>query len=261
MTAMMLGEFALWQWGLMLVIVLIGGFVHGFVGIGMPLIATPLFAMLFGFQRAVPMLVIPTLVLVIMAFFAFGREVEPREALRRFWPLLIFPPLGVVLGTQALFVLSSNTLALMLAVVLVLFLALDWRGNTRSALMQRHPAWFAVPFGLAAGFCEGTVNVSGPMLLIYFLLLELPANAIITLLNVVFLIGKVVQSGALIQIGAFDAAVLQVAVPISLASAVTFVVGARLRRRFDSSRYRGWLKITLAVMVVLLLLRVATSAS
>ena len=261
MSALMLGEFALWQWALMLVIVLVGGFVHGFVGIGMPLIATPLFAMLFGFQRAVPMLVIPTLALVVMAFFAFGRAVAPREALRDFWPLLIFPPIGVVLGTQALFVLSSNTLALMLAVVLMLFLALDWRGGTRFPIMQRHPALFAVPFGLAAGFCEGTVNVSGPMLLIYFLLLDLGANAIITLMNVVFLIGKLVQSGALQRAGAFDAAVLQVALPISLCSAATFVAGVRLRRRFDSSRYRGWLKITLAVMVVLLLARVATSGS
>lgn len=253
---MMLGEFSMLQWTLMLAIGLIGGLVHGFVGIGMPLIATPLFAMLFGFQRAVPMLVIPTLVMVLCTFAAFGRSIDARDAFRRYWPLLITPPIGILLGTRALFVLPSRWLALMLAVVLILFLALDWRSGARSRTMQRHPAWFAVPFGLAAGFCEGTVNVAGPMLLIYFLLLDLQANAIITVMNVVFLLGKLVQSAALYQAGAFDAAVLQLALPYSLASAAMFVVGVRLRRRFDPSRYRGWLKATLWVMALLLLVRV-----
>ena len=252
----MVGEFTVLQWGLMLSIGLAGGLVGGFVGIGMPLIATPLFAMLFGFQRAVPMLVIPTLVTVLCTFVAFGRALDVRTALARYWPLLVTPPIGVVLGTEALFVLPSSGLALMLALVLIAFLALDRRAGARSVTMQRHPAWFAVPFGLAAGFCEGTVNVAGPMLLIYFLLLDLPANAIISVMNVVFLLGKLVQSAALFRAGAFDAVTLQPALPFSLAAVATFVVGVRLRQRFDPARYRGWLKATLAVMAMLLLIRV-----
>ena len=55
---MLIGEFSDLQWTAMLVIGMGAGLIHGFVGIGFPLIATPLFALLFGFQRAVPILVL-----------------------------------------------------------------------------------------------------------------------------------------------------------------------------------------------------------
>jgi uncharacterized membrane protein YfcA len=255
-----IGEFSLLQWALMLAIGLISGFVHGFVGIGFPLIATPLFALMFSFQRAVPMLVLPTLVLVVCTFVAFGHAISARAAFQRYWPLLLMSPLGIVAGTRALFTVEPNLLMVMLAAVMSLYLYLDWRGRTRVMLMDRHPTAFAFPFGLAAGFCEGAVNVSGPMLLIYFLLLDLEATAIIAVMNYLFLLGKVVQSGVLTMRGAFDQAVLQTVVPLSLAGAATFFVGVRLRSRFDPRRYRGWLKATLAFMVLMLLLRVVRGA-
>ena len=253
----MIGDFSLLQWLLMLAIALASGFVHGFVGIGFPLIATPLFALMFSFQRAVPMLVLPTLVLVACTFVAFGKAISPREAFRRYWPLLPMSPIGILIGTQLLFAVDQDLLMITLAGIMGLYLYLDWRGRTRVDLMHRHPTAFAFPFGLAAGICEGAVNVSGPMLLIYFLLLDLPAGAIIAAMNYLFLLGKVVQTGALGARGAFDPGVLQAALPLALAGAATFFSGVRLRSRFEPSRYRGWLKATLAFMALLLILRVA----
>jgi uncharacterized membrane protein YfcA len=252
-----LGEFSLLQWGLMLAVGLGAGFIHGFVGIGFPLIATPLFALVFSFQRAVPMLVLPTLVLVVCTFIAFGKAISARGAFKRYWPLLLMSPPGILAGTRALFTVNPDVLMVMLATVMGLYLYLDWRGRAQAGTMQRHPTAFAFPFGLAAGFCEGAVNVSGPMLLIYFLLLDLEATAIIAVMNYLFLLGKVVQTGALSLRGAFDEGVLQTALPLSAAGAATFFAGVRLRSRFDPSRYRGWLKATLAVMALTLLLRVA----
>jgi uncharacterized protein len=256
----LIGEFTLLHWTLMLAIALLSGLVHGFVGIGFPLIATPLFALMFSFQRAVPMLVLPTLVLVACTFVAFGKAISPRAAFHRYWPLLLMSPVGIVLGTRLLFAVDQDLLMMTLAGVMGLYLYLDWRGRNRVDLMQRHPTAFAFPFGLAAGTCEGAVNVSGPMLLIYFLLLDLEATAIIAAMNYLFLLGKVVQTGALAWRGAFDAGVLQAALPLSVAGALTFFGGVRLRSRFDAARYRGWLKATLAFMALMLLLRVARGA-
>ncbi|MGE0800408.1 MAG: sulfite exporter TauE/SafE family protein [Lautropia sp.] len=255
--ALLLGQFSAEQWALMLAIGLISGLVHGFVGIGFPLIATPLFALLFDFQQAVILLVLPTLVMVGCTFVAFGRVLDPRAALRRYWPLLPMLPLGIVAGTRALFVFDPRLLMLMLAAVIVAFLIVDRRRRGAVGVIDRHATGFAFPFGFLAGFCEGTVNVSGPMLLIYFLLLDLEATVIIAAMNYLFLIGKVVQSGTLLAHGAFDAAVWQAALPLSLAGAATFFIGVRLRGRVDPSRYRGWLKATLAVMALLLMVRVA----
>lgn len=253
----MIGEFPLLQWTLMLAIATASGFVHGFVGIGFPLLATPLFALLFSFQRAVPMLVLPTLVLVVCTFIAFRKAVSARESFNRYWPLLLMSPPGILAGTRVLFTVDADVLMVMLAVVMGLYLYLDWRGRARVGSMQRHPTAFAFPFGLAAGICEGAVNVSGPVLLIYFLLLDLEATAIIAVMNYLFLMGKIVQAGALTVRGAFDGAVLQTVLPLSAAGAVAFFAGVRLRSRFDPARYRGWLKATLAFMVLVLLLRVS----
>jgi uncharacterized membrane protein YfcA len=205
----------------------------------------------------VPMLVLPTLVLVACTFLAFGRAASPREAFARYWPLLLMSPPGILLGTRALFTVDAEVLMVTLATVMGLYLYLDWRRQARVAAIHRNPTAFAFPFGLAAGVCEGAVNVSGPVLLIYFLLLELDATAIIAVMNYLFLLGKVVQTGALTLRGAFDEGVLQTALPLSAAGAATFFSGVRLRGRFDPSRYRGWLKATLAFMALTLLLRVA----
>lgn len=249
----MIGEFAILQWALMLAVSLVSGFVHGFVGIGYPLVATPLFAFIFSFQRAVPLLVIPTMAAIVCTFFAFGRTIDWRDAWRRYWPLVLMSPIGLWFGTKALLVWPAQWLMLTLAAVIVVFLALDRKGTSRVDAMVRHPTAFAFPFGLVAGLCEGAVNVSGPILLIYFLLLDLQAITIIAILNALFLFGKIVQSGVLVVHGAFDAGVWQSALPLVATMVAAFVVGMRLRARFDSSRYRGWLKATLALMVGLLL--------
>ena len=249
----MIGEFTWLQWALMLAVSLGSGFVHGFVGIGYPLVATPLFALIFSFQRAVPLLVIPTIAAIVCTFFAFGRAVDWRESLRRYWPLVVTSPIGVWFGTKALLLWPAQWLMLILAAVITVFLVLDRKGASRIDAMVRHPTVFAFPFGLVAGLCEGAVNVSGPMLLIYFLLLDLPAVSIIAILNALFLFGKLVQSGVLVSQGVVDAGVLQAALPLVGTMVAAFVVGVRLRGRFDSSRYRGWLKATLGLMVALLL--------
>ncbi len=255
---MAIGEFTLLQWSLMLAIGLFSGLVHGFVGIGFPLVATPLFSLLFGFRQAIPLLVLPTLLMVVCTMTAFGRSLPPRDALRLYWPLLPTLPIGIYIGTRALFALDADALSLLLAAVVAIFLYLDRHGRSQVPLMQRHPTVFSVPFGLAGGICEGAVNVSGPMLLIFFLMLDLEAGAIIAVMSYLFLLGKVVQAAELGRIGALDAAVWQAALPLCATGAAMFFLGLRLRRRFDAARYRGWLKGTLALMVMLLVLRVVT---
>ncbi|MFN9774046.1 MAG: hypothetical protein ACK54X_15670 [Burkholderiales bacterium] len=51
---------ALPQWAAMVAIAIAAGFIHGFIGVGFPLLATPLFGLLFGWKAAVALLVLPT---------------------------------------------------------------------------------------------------------------------------------------------------------------------------------------------------------
>lgn len=249
------------QWTAMLAIAALSGLVHGFVGVGFPLLATPLFALMFGFQLAVVLLVLPTLAMTLCTLYAFHGSVRLREVLRVYWPLPVMMPIGLVAGVWALFALDAAVLMLLMAAVIVGYLLMDWLGRVETAPLRRAPTAWALPFGLFAGFCEGAINVAGPTLLIYFLLLEMPVASIIATMNYLFLLGKSVQALLLAQRGVLTGAVLQVAVPLAVAGALAYASGLALRRRFDPSRYRAWLKWTLAAVAAVLVLRVLSGAT
>jgi uncharacterized membrane protein YfcA len=256
MTDAVLQGFTATQWGLMLAIAVASGLVHGFVGIGFPLLATPLFGLLFGWKLAVTLLVLPTLAVTGTTLFAFRGQARLGDALRRYWPLPLTMPVGLAAGVWALYALPASWLMLQMAAVIGVYLVLDRLGGAGFTALRAHPTLLAVPFGLAAGFCEGAVNVAGPMLLIYFLLLDLPVASIIALMSWLFVLGKTVQTVLMAQRGAFDESVLVAAVPLAVVGIVGYQYGARLRGRADPSRYRGWLKATLALMAAGLVLRV-----
>ena len=78
-------------------------------------------------------------------------------------------PIGVVVGPRGFCLMCARRLMRSVAVGVSVVPGLGWRSRARIALVSRHPTAVAFPFGLLAGCCEGTVNVSGPMLLIFFL--------------------------------------------------------------------------------------------
>jgi uncharacterized protein len=249
------------HWIAMLAIAALSGLMHGFVGIGFPLFATPLFGLLFGFKLAVALLVLPTWIVTLCTVYAFRGQAKLRDAARLYWPLALMLPLGLYAGVWALHALDAAVLMLIMASVLCVYLLLDWFGHSDMPAARRHPTLLAVPFGLAAGFCEGAINVAGPVLLIYFLVLDMPIAALIAVLNWLFLFGKSVQAVFMAERGAFGPLAFQAFVPLALTGSIAYFVGLSLRQRFNPSRYRGWLKATLALMAAGLLIRVASGGA
>lgn len=243
------------QWGAMLAIALAAGITYGFVGVGFPLLATPLFGLLFGWKTAVALLVLPTLIVTLVTVFVYRGQVDLRGAMRTYWPLLAVSPFGVAVGVHALHTVRADLLMLSMAAMLIGYLLLDRLGRTDLPWARAHPTRLAVPFGLLAGFSEGALNVAGPVLLVFFLLVDLPVATTIAVLGWLFFAGKSVQAVLMAQRGAFDATVLAAALPLAAAGTAGVFAGLRLRARFDPSRYRGWLKATLAVVAAWLVVR------
>lgn len=258
MTETVVQAFPASHWIAMIAIAAAAGLMHGFVGIGFPLLATPLFGLLFGWKAAVTLLVLPTWLVTLAALWAYRGQADLRAASRVYWPLVALMPFGLAAGVHALYVVRADVLMLLMAGVLVAYLVLDRLGRTDVPAARAHPTLLAAPFGLFAGFSEGALNVAGPVLLIYFLLLDLPVGAIIAVMNWLFVLGKTGQALLMAQRGAFDASTLAPVLPIAVAGTVAYWTGLRLRARFDPSRYRGWLKATLALMATGLVLRVVS---
>ena len=255
--------FAHWsalQWAAMLVLAALGGLMHGFIGIGLPLLATPLLALILGFQTAVVVLVVPSMAVIAATFVAYRGSLALGVSLRRFWPLLVMAPLGLYTGVAAFYALDARILMVALALVVAVYLALDSLGRIRANLIRRYPLAFGFAFGFVGGLTEGAVNIGAPSYLIYFLLLDVPVASIIVILNFIFAVGKMAQAALLASHGAYTAPMLVTIAPLSLIAVAAFAIGLRLRARHDPARYRAWLKLALALMVMTLLGRALLGA-
>jgi len=235
-------------------IVFAAGLGHGLLGFGFPMLATPLLALMTDVRSAILLTLLPTLACNIPSILHGGRW---RESLGLHWPLALYVVLGGVVGTRVLMVSDPSPLRLLLAAMIVLYLVRPaGGGGLVGALVARRQLGYAL-FGLAAGFLAGTVNVLVPLLIIFTLELGLVPLAMVQLLNLCFLSGKLAQLGTFGVAGVIDATLVTTTLPLALVAAGALWLGLRLRQRIDAATYRRWVRGALAVLAVLLCLQYA----
>ncbi len=161
--------------------------------------------------------------------------------------------IGAFAGTRLLIVAPNEPFVLLLAAVLFVYLNMERLGKTNVRVVCEHPHASAVVFGLVAGVFEGTANVSGPPLLVYFLLIGLSPRAIVQTLNFAFVAGKSSQTVTWTVSGGISLAQWAQTLPWVLLAAVTLVFGRRIHDRLSTFTYMRWLRGFLWAMVALLL--------
>lgn len=237
----------------------LAGLVHGALGFGFPLVATPLVALVIDMKSAITLLAPVTLALVVISAL---RGAKLGALVRRFWFMPFGIALGAWLGTKVLLAAPPEPFLLVLALVLVLYLNLDRVAKGAeagsSALVQRLRAPFGFVFAFLAGVCEAIANVAGPVLFVYFMLLGAAPSQIVQTLNMCFTVGKGSQVLTLAGAGALSGAWVMVA-GLSVPSVAALATGMRMRERIDAQTYRAWLRKALWVMVVLLLVQFSRS--
>lgn len=231
-------------------VVLLSGFVQGAIGFGFPFVATPLIAVATDMRTAVIMVVLPTLVLNFVNLALSG---PLRPALKRFWMMPLYAMIGAFAGTWLFVSVPEVPYSLLLALITLLYLNLDrlFRGKWQTVL--RHERGFGVLAGSAAGLFEGTVNVAGPPLIIYYLALGLAPSLFVQGLNICFVVGKLVQFSVLATRGGVTAAEWLATLPLVVVGVAAFLLGLRIRNRIDAVTFRVWVKRALFVIALVLL--------
>ena len=227
----------------------LAGLVHGALGFGFPLVATPLVALVIDMKSAITLLAPVTLALVVISALRGGKL---GALVRRFWFMPFGIALGAWLGTKVLLAAPPEPFLLVLAAVVLLYLNLDRLGLGNSPLVQRHPAPFGLGFGFAAGVTEAVANVAGPLLLVHFMLLGLAPTQLVQTLNLCFAVGKGTQVATWAASGGMTPALWMAVVAFSLPSVAALFFGMRVRGRIDAATYRRWLRGALWVMAGLL---------
>ena len=247
-------DLPVWTLAFIAGVMLLSGFVHGVIGFGFPIVATPLLTLVLDFKAAILISVVPTLVLTVLNAFRGGRL---RESIGRFWYLPLCLAVGSYAGTRLLIVAPSEPFLVVLALVLLVYLNLERLGGAKIGIVRRHPAPFAVAFGFAAGVFEATVNVAGPALLVFFMLAGISPRLLVQAFNFSFILGKGTQLATWTVAGGVRPGEWLSTVPWALVACAALVAGWRLHDRVSTEAYTRWLRGFMWVMAAALLVQFA----
>lgn len=228
--------------------------VHGMLGIGFPLVATPLLAMITDVKTAILILVLPTVVLNIASILWGGQW---RRSIGVYWPLALYGMIGNFIGARLLITISPDFFRIILAGMLILYLNSERIGIGFSRV-HRYPRISAAVFGLGAGLLGGTVNVMIPALIIYALEIKMPRDIMIPVFNFCFLFGKLTQGAVFIGAKLLTRDILYISIPLAILALVIMSCGMRIRGRIRARTYTRWLRVLLASMAFMLMVQFFT---
>jgi uncharacterized membrane protein YfcA len=237
---------------LLVAVMALAGVVHGALGLGFAMMATVPLALVTDVRSAILITLLPTMVVNVVSIAVAGGV---REALTRFWPLALLVAGGGMLGTYWLAGVDPGPFRLLLAAVIVLYINLDRLTRIRLTWVREYPVASLAVVGLAGGVLAGTTNVMVPILIVYALESGMRRALMVPVFNLCFLAGKLAQAGTFTMLGTAGPATLLLSAPLAAAAALALLVGIRIRGRLDAETYRAWLRKTLWVVAVVLVVQ------
>lgn len=228
---------------------LLAAFVKGITGLGFPLIATPMVALLLDIRTAIAILIIPNIVMDIAQVF---RRNFPVAVFRRFSGLLLLTVIGVFLGTGVLMILPLWALNLCLGIMLLLFV-----GSTLLRfdfeISPRAEGLLSPAVGLISGFLNGMTNAASPTLAVYLYSLKLEKTDFIKSISTIFIVTKVSQLVAVSTWNLFNRSLLTLSLAVTLFVLLGFYLGLKIQDRVNQQTFNRGLLLVLSVIGLVLI--------
>ena len=243
------------DWPVLLMVVaimLFAGLVHGTLGLGFPMVATPMLAVSFDVRSAILITLLPTVAVNLMSIW---NSRESINKVRQFWPLTGFTLLGSIIGAYILATVDPDPFRLVLAGLILLYLWTNYSGRISLQWIGNYPMIAMILFGLLAGLSGGITNVMVAILIIFFLSLKVPRTTMVPALNSCFLVGKVSQIVVLSMAGMISSSLLIETFPLALVAVSALLFGQTLRNKIALDVYRKILQLLLAVLAIVLMLQ------
>ena len=235
------------------IISLFAAFIHGSIGLGFPMVATPLLALFTDIQTAIILTIIPSLLTNLVSIKSEGNIMS---ASHRYLSLALFVMAGSALGTQVLIFTNSEIFKALLAVAIIVYLFAD-KINFNLAWVAEYQIFSRFVFGVSAGILGGLTNVMAPVLIIYTLESKHSKSDTIQALNFCFLFGKLTQFILFSINGKFTLDKLSVSSVMLIAASLALHIGITIRKKIELSAYRKILRLVLLILAVLLLIQVS----
>ena len=226
-----------------LLTVFLGSVIKGAVGMGVPLIATPILSMVVGVPNAVAIVTIPIFVTNFGQVLQFWSEIRQQ----RFLPVfLVAGVAGTVLGSAILVSVPMAWLELAVSLAVAAYLVLQLaRPNLRIA--PATSSRLAAPVGFVTGILQGSLGISSMASVTYLTLSGLTRSEFVGAISAIFLVFSLVQMTVLGIAGTLDLELASLGVISLAAVAVGMPIGNRLGRAMAPESFR------ILVLVVLVL--------
>jgi len=243
------------DWSMIIVVLAImffAGLVHGTLGLGFPMVATPMLAIFFDVRTAILITLLPTIAINIASIW------NSRNSLGhfgRFSPLIFFILPGSLVGAYILAIADPAPFRLALAGLILLYLWTNLSGRLPRQWLSSNLMLAMVLFGFTAGFSGGTTNVMVAILIVFFLSLEVPRSSMVPVLNACFLVGKVSQIVVLSLAGLVGLSLFYETAPLAIAAVLALLFGQRIREKIAVDVYRRILHGILVIMAIILIVQ------
>jgi len=228
--------------------------VHGSIGFGFPMIATPLLALIMDIQSAIIITLIPTLLMNIITIASEAKFNLQAfiEAFKRHYQLATYALIGTVCGTLMLIYSNSELFKVLLAFAILIYLISD-KVKLNMPWLVRYPRSAKLIFGLGAGLLGGLTNVMAPILIIYSIELKKSKQDIIQASNICFLFGKVTQIFLFSVSAKFTFNELSISSLMFVVSAIAISIGIQIKERIKLEIYVKLLKLLLFSLAIIIL--------
>ena len=238
-----------WVWVLIYVTMLAAGLMQGMFGFGFPVIATPVTVLATDVKTAIVLNMLPTLTLNLINVVRGGNW---RASLGEYWRVAVYVAIGSFLGAQILVHAPAEPLRLALAAMIFGYLYQDQLARLDWSWLARRRRTSELIFGLTGGLFSGTVNLSLPVLLIYFMLLNVGVTTMTQILNFCFFGGRAMQAATLGAAGEISMAAALANIPLTLIAIAGLAIGARIQRLFSQETFTRMLNRILLVIALAL---------
>ena len=226
------------------IIIFISSLIHGSIGFGFPLIATPLLAIVTDMKTAILYIAIPTLLINLISIYSEGNFFQ---AIKRFYPLAITAMIGSTIGTLILIYSNTEFFKLLLAFSIFLYLFIQ-KFKIQMQWVEKKKRLSILVFGFLAGIIGGLTNAMASILIIYSLESKHTKKEIIQSTNLCFLFGKVIQIILFTIYGSFNQELLTVSFYSLLIVGLAMIIGLKIKDKIPQEIYRKVIKIVLFVI-------------
>lgn len=234
---------------LVVVVLCVAGFMHGFTGFGAAMTIMALLPLLLDFDEVLFLGAFFTMPAAAIIYIKTRRHFRWRDA----WPLLAGAIIGTPLGLLFVAHLDRSILVRGLGVVLILF---SINELLLSQIWTLHvPQWLGLPIGVVCGILGAAFNVGGPPALIWVYSRSWQREQAIATLQMMFLFNSGLRLILTAPTGVVTQNVILICTLAVLPFLLTALFGARMAARLSPRRFKQFVLVALIAMGFHYLLR------